>query len=273
MVTNSERILIFGGDGEQARRAGTILAQAGYQVSYAHRLSIALRVLSEVSPQLVLIGKDIQDSSLVRVLDAAREALSQQKNAGIVLACASAPGGTDSEKKPAHDAAIPIDFSARELLDTVQMVLQNRDLLEAYHEELQNLKRAHEVLRERFARAVLEGHYLSSDLDRLENELAQLEVEHHTIPDDGRRQALSELAGAISHELNQPLAIIIGRIQLMNRKSEPTQENQQNLAIIEDQAKRMADIIRKIGKIHDYSTKPYIRGHRILDIEKASRDK
>lgn len=270
MGTNSERILVVGGDGDQARRAGTILNQAGYKVSFAHRLPIALEILKEIGPRLVVIGQQLPTHHFPQILKAARTSLPRQSAGGLVLACEDDPGD-DAGEPLLHETSIPTDFSARQLLDAVHMILHQSDLLEAYHEELENLKNAHRLLRERFARAVLEGHYLSSDLDRLEDELLQLEAGHDEWQDEGRCKALSELAGAISHELNQPLAIIIGRIQLMVRRSELEGENKRNLAIIEEQAKRMADIIRKIGKIHEYSTKPYIRGHRIIDIEESSR--
>jgi hypothetical protein len=40
--------------------------------------------------------------------------------------------------------------------------------------------------------------------------------------------------------------------------------------VIVQEGERMAEIVRKVGKITKYETKKYVGGARILDLEKAS---
>ena len=55
-----------------------------------------------------------------------------------------------------------------------------------------------------------------------------------------------------------------------NLRESPAMENAANVIISE--AERMAEIVRKIGKITRYETKSYVGEARILDLEKASED-
>ncbi len=86
-----------------------------------------------------------------------------------------------------------------------------------------------------------------------------------------RQSILAELAGAAAHELNQPLTSIIGYSELLCRQL-PAQGNLvQAASIIINQAERMAEIVRRIGKITKYETMSYVGESTILDLEKASR--
>lgn len=87
------------------------------------------------------------------------------------------------------------------------------------------------------------------------------------------KQALvAELAGATAHELNQPLTSVILYVEMMLRKMTPGDPHHRAAAAIEREASRMAEIVRKIGRITKYETKPYVGRASILDLEKASED-
>jgi signal transduction histidine kinase len=86
-----------------------------------------------------------------------------------------------------------------------------------------------------------------------------------------RRQAMiAELAGAAAHELNQPLTSLLGYAELLNKRIDPDDENARAAATIQKEAERIADIVRKIGKITDYRTKEYVGSARIVDLDNAS---
>ena len=107
--------------------------------------------------------------------------------------------------------------------------------------------------------------HLSRDITlrrRLELELRETE----------KLSGILELAGAASHEINQPLTVILkGLEQLLKRlqNGEPTQELAQ---MVLDHARRLAEISRKLGHITRYASKDYVAGKRILDLEKASKE-
>jgi len=81
---------------------------------------------------------------------------------------------------------------------------------------------------------------------------------------------IAELAGATAHELNQPLTSMMGYAELAKRKLEEPEEVVRVLNIILSEAERMADIIRKIGRITRYETKSYVGEQRIVDIDRSS---
>jgi len=85
------------------------------------------------------------------------------------------------------------------------------------------------------------------------------------------KQALiAELAGTAAHELNQPLTSVMGYAELLKRKLERESSEHHAADIIVRESERMADIVRKIGKITKYETKSYVGEQRILDLDKAS---
>ena len=85
-------------------------------------------------------------------------------------------------------------------------------------------------------------------------------------------QGALELAGAVCHELNQPLTIISITSDLL--KDFPDSKNlQENLAIIKKETSRMGEITKKLMKITKYETRNYLNGNKIVDIDKASQDK
>ena len=85
------------------------------------------------------------------------------------------------------------------------------------------------------------------------------------------KQALvAELAGAAAHELNQPLTSILGYAQLIQRQSPPDAPHLRAVGVIRSEAERMADIVKKIGRITKYETMPYVGGASILDLDRST---
>lgn len=87
------------------------------------------------------------------------------------------------------------------------------------------------------------------------------------------KQALiAELAGTAAHELNQPLTSVIGYAELLQRKLAPDAPERHAAEVIGREAERMADIVRKIGKITRYETKGYVGAQKILDLDRSVDD-
>ncbi len=83
---------------------------------------------------------------------------------------------------------------------------------------------------------------------------------------------VAELAGAAAHELNQPLTSVIGYAELLRRGLGSGSSHGKAADVIISEAERMAEIVRKIGKITKYETKNYVGEAKILDLEKAADD-
>lgn len=87
------------------------------------------------------------------------------------------------------------------------------------------------------------------------------------------RQALiAELAGTTAHELNQPLTSIVAYTELLLRKVPEGDPVHHALGVISSEALRMADIVRKVGKITRYETKSYVGSQKILDLDRAAAE-
>lgn len=94
---------------------------------------------------------------------------------------------------------------------------------------------------------------------------AQRELQSHE-----KQAAIAELAGAAAHELNQPLTAVMGYAEYLKRTvtADPAQERA--IDVILSETERMANIVRKVGRITRYETKPYVGGAKIVDIEASS---
>jgi PAS domain S-box-containing protein len=87
-----------------------------------------------------------------------------------------------------------------------------------------------------------------------------------------KQALLAELAGTAAHELNQPLTSVMGYGELLIRRL-PAGTPERNAAqVIMQEAERMANLVRRIGKITRYETKSYVGDQRILDLDRAADD-
>lgn len=87
-----------------------------------------------------------------------------------------------------------------------------------------------------------------------------------------RQAIVAELAGAAAHELNQPLTSVRNYATLLRRLLAPSSQASAAAEVIEGEADRMAEIVRKIGKITKYETKSYVGTQKILDLDRASEE-
>lgn len=87
-----------------------------------------------------------------------------------------------------------------------------------------------------------------------------------------KQALLAELAGTAAHELNQPLTSVMGYGELLIRRLAPGTPERNAAQVIMQEAERMADLVRKIGKITRYETKSYVGDQRILDLDRAASD-
>ncbi len=105
--------------------------------------------------------------------------------------------------------------------------------------------------------------------DRLRME-ARLSEAQEELRAREKQALIAELAGAAAHELNQPLTSVLGYAELIRRRFGDAEGVQSSAAIILQEAERMADIVRKIGKITRYETKSYVGAAKILDLDRSS---
>lgn len=103
--------------------------------------------------------------------------------------------------------------------------------------------------------------FLNEELKITQDKLIQKEKE----------SAIVELAGAASHELNQPLTAIMGNLQLVMAKLPQGDPLVERMGKVMTQVERMVEMVKKIGQITRYKTKKYADNIKIVDIDRASR--
>jgi DNA-binding response OmpR family regulator len=86
-------------------------------------------------------------------------------------------------------------------------------------------------------------------------------------------QVILEMAGAVCHEMNQPIQVISGHSELMLMDITEDHPLYEKIKTIDDQTNKMGEITRRLTEITRYETEDYIGDTRIVDIEKASERK
>jgi len=87
-----------------------------------------------------------------------------------------------------------------------------------------------------------------------------------------RIKVLVETAGAAAHEINQPLTSIFGMVGILKKDLEEDTEAQKKLDFILDSANDIKEIIKKMGSIKQYATKPYLKGVDVINFDEAAED-
>jgi PAS domain S-box-containing protein len=102
---------------------------------------------------------------------------------------------------------------------------------------------------------------------RIEERLAQAQEK---LLVSERQAVIAELAGTTAHELNQPLTSVMGYSELLKKRMVPSDPHYRAIDTILREAERMAEIVRKIGRITKYETKAYVGATQIIDLEKST---
>ena len=111
-------------------------------------------------------------------------------------------------------------------------------------------------------------------LKAIEEELREanrkiLEQQEQMIEEE-RLKVLLEMAGATAHEMNQPLTVLMGNIQLLEFCKDEPDMLAKTIDQIEDAGNRIADTVKKIQEIRHYQTKPYAGGKRIIQVDQGA---
>lgn len=82
--------------------------------------------------------------------------------------------------------------------------------------------------------------------------------------------SLLEMAGAVGHELNNPLQVVLTCTEKLAPFSEVDQRQSKLYHLLKSNVVKMKKIISKFQNITSYSTKDYVNGKKIIDIDAAS---
>ncbi len=83
-------------------------------------------------------------------------------------------------------------------------------------------------------------------------------------------QGVLEMAGAVCHEMNQPLMSVLGYCELVQMNTSENDPMFSKITKIKEEIERMGEITRKLMGITKYESKDYASGGKIVDIDKSS---
>ena len=77
---------------------------------------------------------------------------------------------------------------------------------------------------------------------------------------------IGETTLAIQHELNNPLAALLGNAALIEARIIRPDEYEETVGIITEQAKRIAAVVKRLASLRDPKSVEYLQGARMLDL-------
>lgn len=86
-----------------------------------------------------------------------------------------------------------------------------------------------------------------------------------------RMKVLLEMAGATSHEISQPLTVILGRAERLLERLKSDDPCWAEAEAIIRSAERIQNLVASMSNIQSYATKPYTSGVRIFDFKQANQ--
>lgn len=93
----------------------------------------------------------------------------------------------------------------------------------------------------------------------------------NTLRQKEKLQGVLEMAGAVCHEINQPLQVVSGLLELLLLNAEESNPYREKLRNIQKGIERIGMLTRKIMNISKYRSKAYMGGKQmIVDIDQAS---
>lgn len=82
---------------------------------------------------------------------------------------------------------------------------------------------------------------------------------------------IGETSIALQHEINNPLSALLGHAELLMLDAGDAEPND-HVRVIHEQALRIADVLKRLGKLRDPQTVEYVAGARMLDLSPPPRD-
>lgn len=83
---------------------------------------------------------------------------------------------------------------------------------------------------------------------------------------------IGEVSLALQHEINNPLAALLSTTSLLAGGIVPEGDRAASLRSVDEQARRIADVMRRLGALADPRSVEYARGQRMVDLGQPKGD-
>jgi two-component system cell cycle response regulator len=238
-------VLIIEDDPGDARLVAEALKQAGnfqFELEMVNTLADGLAKLSVRQFDVVLLDLSLPDSFGVSTMD---QVLHQAPEQPII----ALTGFKDEQlamelsRKGAQDYIVKSEMPGGVLVRSIAYAVERKAAELKLNQTVEALKTANHKI--------------------LEQQKSVIEEE--------RLKVLLQMAGATSHEMNQPLMALLGSIEIMKLKVKIPESLSRHFNRIEKSAHRIADIVHKMSAIRQVELKPYPGGECIINLDQKIR--
>lgn len=104
-------------------------------------------------------------------------------------------------------------------------------------------------------------------MERLEEAQTQLKAAQHREVEIGKLKTLKATVVTLAHQINNPLAALLGKCELLLLDQKEPGPQKRSLEVIRDMALRITEVIRKLQSIQAVETTVYLRDQDMVRIE------
>ncbi|HVY63029.1 MAG TPA: response regulator [Planctomycetota bacterium] len=233
----ADRILVIE-DNADIRAALKAMLESAYQVEVAEDGREGLEMVRRLKPSLVISDLIMPGLSGIEICKAVRADPALAHIPVVILTAHGelklkldgfSSGADDYLQKP---------FNARELLARIRALLENRALQRELARKNEELERA----------------------------LADLRAAQEKLLEGERLATALKMAGALAHEINNPLSGILGYCEFLKMTLGPQHPARAELDKILEQAKRVAEVVRRIQDLREVKFVKYVGAETIVDL-------
>ncbi len=109
---------------------------------------------------------------------------------------------------------------------------------------------------------------LSQAVAELESVNRQIRKQQESVIEEERLKVLLQMAGATAHELNQPLMVLMGNVQLLEMDTDIPDHLAARVAKINEAANRISEIVKKIQTLRNDEPNTDAGGKPILNLDR-----
>ncbi|MGD8847136.1 MAG: response regulator [Desulfobacteraceae bacterium] len=244
-TTKQDQVLLIEDDPGDARLVAQVLKKAGigrFTLETVNTLADGLDKLSEQPYDVVLLDLSLPDSFGTSTVD---EVLQRAPDQPIIVLTGAKDEhlAMEAGQKGAQDYLVKSEIPGGVL---------TRSIVYAIERKQAQLK-------------------LSRTVDALKEANQKVLEQQKSVIEQERLKVLLEMAGATSHELNQPLMTLLGSIEIMRLDENIPQRLSQHIDRIEEAGRRIAEIVKKMSTIRQAESKPYPGGGAITNLDQITR--
>ena len=217
-------------DDDEAMRSlvEAILTDAGHDVITAEDGARAWELFEREHPPLVLLDWQMPGLSGVEVCERIR--------------------ASEAARDAYRDAYVVMVTSRGATADLLR-------LLDAGADDYVSKPRTPEALR---TRVVIAERAIAVDQARRAAEAALARAQWYA--------GIGETVVAVQHEINNPLAALLGNVALITAGLATPDEEKQCIGVITEQAMRIATVVRRLGSLREPRSVEYVHGSKMLDL-------